>query len=166
MTPTLALGGSCTLESVTVLVNELKRGLDACPGAKPSKGDIRQIFCQYHQLRESRVRMVFNVTHAGIRMQTQDSHIRRLRAKLLAPWMGDNVLTDKYSALIPGAAKFSFLPAPERPRGIIGSDNEKVFVKRLPRPGNSFWLVIYSMALSHILDLYRNLLYLLGLSKV
>lgn len=68
MTPTLALGGSCTL--------------DACPGAKPNKGDIQQIFCQYQKLRESRVRMVFNVTHAGIRMQTQDSQIRRWCAKI------------------------------------------------------------------------------------
>ena len=166
MTPTMALGGSCTLESVAVLVNELKRGLDACPGAKPSKSDIQQIFCQYQKLRESRVRMVFDVTHAGIRMQSQDSHIRRLRAKLLALWMGDNVLTDRYSALIRGAVKFSFLTTPERGRGIIGFDDEKVFVKRLPRPGNSFWLVIYSIALSQTLDLYRNLLYLLGMSKV
>ena len=31
--------------------------------------------------------------------------------------------------------KFSFLPTPERPRGIIRFDDEKVVVKRLPRPG-------------------------------
>lgn len=162
----MALGGSCTLESVTVLVNELKRGLDAHPGDKPSKSDIQQIFSQYQRLRESRVRMVFDVTHEGIRAQTQDSQIRRLRSRLLAPWMSGNVLTDRYSALIRGAAKFAFLPTPLRSRGTIGFDDEATLVRRLPKPCNSIWLAIYSMALSQILDLWRNMLYLLGLSKI
>ncbi|KAL8941739.1 MAG: hypothetical protein Q9216_002067 [Gyalolechia sp. 2 TL-2023] len=134
MTPVLALGGSCTLESVAVLVNEIKNGVSTHPRSKPNASEIDNIFHRYQTAREARVRMIYQLTYENIRSQARDGIMRTLYAPFAALWIDDAAVADRFSALVRVAPKFDFLPKSQRPSGSIGFDDDTARAE-LP-PGN------------------------------
>lgn len=125
MTPTMALGGSCTIESVAVIVNELRREILATPSRKPGSATITTLFNRYQRKREKRAKMIYNVTHEATRVQARDGLSRTLHAMFVAPFVSSQTIADKFALLVKGAAKFDFIPVPARPKGTVDFADER-----------------------------------------
>ena len=121
----MALGGSCTIESVAVIVNELRREINASPSRKPSKAAINNLFNRYQSKREQRAKMIYNVTHEATRAQARDGLSRTLHAIFVAPFISSQTIADKFALLVKGAAKFDFIPVPARPKGTVDFADEQ-----------------------------------------
>ena len=129
----MALGGSCTIESVVVLVNELRTELNASPSKKPSNAAINNLFNRYQSKREKRAKMIYNVTHEATRAQARDGLSRTLHAIFVAPFISSQTIADKFALLVRGAAKFDFIPVPARPKGTVDFADER-FTEQVVAP--------------------------------
>lgn len=121
----MALGGSCTIESVAVLVNELRREINASPFKKPGKAAINNLFSRYQSKREKRAKMIYNVTHEATRVQARDGLSRTLHAMFIAPFVSSQTIADRFALLVRGAAKLDFIPVPARPKGTVDFADER-----------------------------------------
>ncbi|KAL8790239.1 MAG: hypothetical protein Q9195_006462 [Heterodermia aff. obscurata] len=125
MTPTMALGGSCTVESVAVIVNELRREIRASPSRKLDSAAIDNLFNRYQSKREKRAKMIYNVTHEATRVQARDGLSRTLHAIFVAPFVSSQTIADRFALLVKGAARFDFIPVPARPKGTVEFADER-----------------------------------------
>ena len=115
----MALGGSCTIESVAVIVNELRREIYASPSGKPGTAAINNLFNRYQIKREKRAKLIYNVTHEATRVQARDGLSRTLHAMFVAPFVSSQTIADKFALLVKGASKFDFISVPARPKGTV-----------------------------------------------
>ncbi|KAL8818503.1 MAG: hypothetical protein Q9191_007927, partial [Dirinaria sp. TL-2023a] len=124
MTPALALGGSCTIESVAVLVNELKKECNRQAHSKLSGATITEVFNRYQNKRVQRTNMIYKVTYNAVRVHSRDGFLRNLRGLFIALFVGRRAAADRFSAVVRGASKIDFVPIPARSKGTIGFDDE------------------------------------------
>ena len=163
----MALGGSCTIESVAVLVNELRREINASPTKRPSNAAINNLFNRYQSKREKRAELIYNVTHEATRAQARDGLSRTLHAIFVAPFISSQTIADRFALLVRGAAKFDFIPVPARPKGTVDFADERVTeqVVAPSKPSGKQWSTTSIRARLQLYFFYRPLRYLWRLFK-
>ncbi|MCJ1307875.1 hypothetical protein MMC25_001523 [Agyrium rufum] len=124
MSPVLALGGTCAIESAAALVNYLYEGICLHPERKPHGETLIKILETYQAAREPRVTAIYQTVSKLTRIQTTDGHLKRFISRFVLPFTGLEARTA--IALTRGAVKIEFLPVPERRRGITGFDDDNM----------------------------------------
>ena len=122
MSPLLAHGGNCGVESATALANGLVQEINLHHGHKPDKAALRSVFDIYQASRKARVKKVYEAVHRMTRLHTSDSLFKRIFTRLLLPYIFDDAKAA--TAMMKGAVKVEFLPVLPHCRGTIGFDDE------------------------------------------
>ena len=123
MSPVLAHGGNCGLESAAALVNALKARLDQNDDRNLSREDLAAVFREYQSSRYPRVKQLYDLVHKVTRIQTTDGILKRFLVRWVLPVFKSDAMAA--SAFIRQTVRLNFLPMPERPAGSIGFDDER-----------------------------------------
>ena len=124
MSPLLAHGGNCGLESAAALANGLYRELNLHHNCKPDKKTLEAVFNTYQTSRLPRTKKLFTVVHRMTRLYTSDSLPKRLITRFIVPFILDDAKAA--TAMMRGAVKLDFLPIPPHPPATVGFDDEIV----------------------------------------
>lgn len=128
MTPNIALGGNSSIESVAVLVNQLRSLMHFQQGERPSRHQLGRAFAAYQKARVDRVRAIMEYSQLITRLQAWDNPLFKFAATWVVPYLvPDRLVADDLSQkFIATAPKLDFVPVDkEFARGKLEWADEK-----------------------------------------
>ncbi|KAF2499175.1 FAD/NAD(P)-binding domain-containing protein [Lophium mytilinum] len=124
VTPNLAFGANSAMESVAALSNGLNRALENQLDSKLSRKQISMVFQDYQRKRIGRVTKAYNFTGGFTRISAWDGPLNRFIASWILPVTAHDVIADKFTRLIRGGVKLTYVPYKETRSGSVRWDDE------------------------------------------
>lgn len=139
MTPNLALGAMCAMESCAVLLNEMQIGFpNMSSGEQPSQADISRVFEQYEAQRRMRQMQASAASAQLTRLHAWDGMWRRLSMRWLIPAMGQVHVANFMAEMISGSPKINFLPITYKKTATYKWKDEPTHVPVCAKQGSSY----------------------------
>ncbi|KAK8102443.1 hypothetical protein PG984_015589 [Apiospora sp. TS-2023a] len=122
VTPNIALGGMCAIESAASLVNHVRAKLHASPlglSSHPSTQELSGLFQAYRDQRAPRVLQIFRLSALMTREQAWHNPLYKAVARFVVPHMSDATVGSVFSDAVKGAVKLEFLPLQTKFAGTV-----------------------------------------------
>ncbi|KAI8065537.1 hypothetical protein BC940DRAFT_320638 [Gongronella butleri] len=116
MTPNVGQGGNSAIESVAVLINELKHTLDTqqLSTRHPTEQQLTATFERYQKKREKRVKSILKFANNTTRQQALEGPVDKFMALYLPKIVGSSVLVKLMVKQLTGSPYLDFVDKPKR----------------------------------------------------
>ncbi|KUI61461.1 Zeaxanthin epoxidase, chloroplastic [Cytospora mali] len=142
VTPNLALGAMCAMESCAVLLNEMQIGFpDMSSGENPSQAAIFRVFERYEAQRRRRQMEASAASAQLTRLQAWDGMWRRLSMRWLIPAMGQVHIANLMAEMISDSPKINFLPITYKKTATYRWKDEPTHVPVRAKQGASSYII-------------------------